>query len=163
MKQLETVLFQHCPLMLHFNVKLQVCDSLAHAVSRELQLPMSPASTAIAPVSTMTTAVPVSKRNYSCPSLQLHHYCSSLDCDHNSLQYNHILDRIRTYGRSIDTIASLMFPSIIFFFKKLLKYKHALPYISCNYDGDSETFSQTTHGHHIDIDPSTLYRWPYRC
>ncbi|XP_063596714.1 peritrophin-1-like [Penaeus indicus] len=56
-----TALLQHCPPMLHFNAKLQVCDSPANAncVQRTTAAPVSSTTTA-APISNVTSAVPVS-------------------------------------------------------------------------------------------------------
>nr|XP_027230564.1 peritrophin-1-like [Penaeus vannamei] len=56
-----TALLQHCPPVLHFNAKLQVCDSPEHAncVQRTTTAPVSSTATAV-PVSSVTTAVPIS-------------------------------------------------------------------------------------------------------
>ncbi|XP_047484753.1 uncharacterized protein LOC125036312 [Penaeus chinensis] len=56
-----TALLQHCPSVLHFNVKLQVCDSPANAncVQRTTAAPVSITTTAVS-ISNMTSAVPVS-------------------------------------------------------------------------------------------------------
>ncbi|XP_070000246.1 uncharacterized protein [Penaeus vannamei] len=56
-----TALLQHCPPVLHFNAKLQVCDSPEHAncVERTTAAPVSSTTTA-APVSNGTTTVPIS-------------------------------------------------------------------------------------------------------
>ncbi|ROT64186.1 Peritrophin-1 protein [Penaeus vannamei] len=55
-----TALLQHCPPVLHFNAKLQVCDSPEHAncVQRTTAAPFSSTTTS-APVSNATTAIPV--------------------------------------------------------------------------------------------------------
>ncbi|ROT64181.1 Peritrophin-1 protein [Penaeus vannamei] len=56
-----TALLQHCPPVLHFNAKLQVCDSPEHAncIERTTAAPVSSTSTA-APAFNVTTIVPVS-------------------------------------------------------------------------------------------------------
>ncbi|XP_027230557.2 peritrophin-55 [Penaeus vannamei] len=63
-----TALLQHCPPVLHFNAKLQVCDSPEHAncVQRTTAAPVSSITTA-APGSNITTAVPVSNVTTAVP------------------------------------------------------------------------------------------------
>nr|XP_027230565.1 uncharacterized protein LOC113822224 [Penaeus vannamei] len=72
-----TALLQHCPPVLHFNAKLQVCDSpehancvqrttAAHVSSTTTSAPVSNATTAI-PVSNITTVVPVSNVTTAVP------------------------------------------------------------------------------------------------
>ncbi|ROT64182.1 Peritrophin-1 [Penaeus vannamei] len=72
-----TALLQHCPPVLHFNTKLQVCDSPEHAncVQRTTAAPVSSITTAApgynittaVPVSNVTTAVPVSNVTTAVP------------------------------------------------------------------------------------------------
>ncbi|XP_063615021.1 peritrophin-1-like [Penaeus indicus] len=63
-----TALLQHCPPMLHFNAKLQVCDSPANAncVLRTTAAPVSSTTTG-APVSNVTSAVPVFNKTTAAP------------------------------------------------------------------------------------------------
>ncbi|XP_037794828.1 integumentary mucin A.1-like isoform X2 [Penaeus monodon] len=63
-----TALLQHCPPVLHFNAKLQVCDSPAHAncVQRTTVAPVSSTTTA-APISNVTSVVPVSNGTTAVP------------------------------------------------------------------------------------------------
>ncbi|ROT73202.1 peritrophic membrane protein 3 [Penaeus vannamei] len=63
-----TALLQHCPPVLHFNAKLQVCDSPEHAncIERTTAAHVSSTTTA-APVSNGTTAVPVSNVTTAVP------------------------------------------------------------------------------------------------
>nr|XP_027217290.1 uncharacterized protein LOC113809808 [Penaeus vannamei] len=72
-----TALLQHCPPVLHFNAKLQVCDSPEHAncIERTTAAHVSSTSTAApafnvtttVPVSNVTTAVPVSNITTAVP------------------------------------------------------------------------------------------------
>ncbi|ROT64180.1 hypothetical protein C7M84_017887 [Penaeus vannamei] len=72
-----TALLQHCPPVLHFNAKLQVCDSPEHAncIEKTTATPVSSTSTAApafnvtttVPVSNVTTAVPVSNITTAVP------------------------------------------------------------------------------------------------
>ncbi|ROT64185.1 Peritrophin-1 protein [Penaeus vannamei] len=72
-----TALLQHCPPVLHFNAKLQVCDSPEHAncVQRTTAAPFYSTSTAVpafnvtttVPISNVTTAVPVSNITTAVP------------------------------------------------------------------------------------------------
>ncbi|ROT73201.1 putative mucin-2-like isoform X2 [Penaeus vannamei] len=63
-----TALLQHCPPVLHFNAKLQVCDSPEHAncAQKTTTAPVSSTTTAV-PVSNVTTAVPVSNVTTAVP------------------------------------------------------------------------------------------------
>ncbi|XP_037794839.1 integumentary mucin A.1-like [Penaeus monodon] len=88
-----TAFLQHCPPVLHFNAKLQVCDSPAHAncVQRTTAPPVSTAApvsnvtstvavpnvttvvptsniTATAPISNVTTHVPITNATTAVPS-----------------------------------------------------------------------------------------------
>ncbi|XP_047484752.1 peritrophin-1-like isoform X2 [Penaeus chinensis] len=67
-----TALLQHCPPMLHFNAKLQVCDSPANAncVQRTTAAPVSSTTTA-ASISNVTSAVPVSNITTAAPNTNI--------------------------------------------------------------------------------------------
>ncbi|XP_037794836.1 peritrophin-1-like [Penaeus monodon] len=64
-----TAFLQHCPPVLHFNAKLQVCDSPANAncVHRTTAAPASNTTTA-APTSNGTSTVPVSNVTTAAPT-----------------------------------------------------------------------------------------------
>ncbi|XP_042878807.1 uncharacterized protein LOC122257546 [Penaeus japonicus] len=61
-----TATLQHCPPVLHFNAKLQVCDSPVHANCVE-GTTAAPVSTTAVSVSNVTTAAPVSNITTAVP------------------------------------------------------------------------------------------------
>ncbi|XP_047485558.1 peritrophin-44-like isoform X2 [Penaeus chinensis] len=67
-----TALLQHCPSVLYFNAKLQVCDSPANAncVQRTTAAPVSSTTTA-ASISNVTSAVPVSNITTAAPTTNI--------------------------------------------------------------------------------------------